>query len=171
MRLDRAIFIVTAALAASPGRGATQSVRLSVLETQPGETALPYSRGGVRNTPTPTWGIPLRVGGSVPLRVSWTRSDILLASAFTAGLLMDAGQTRGLARGGWQEFHEANPILGPRPSVGRINVYTAVVGLAVLGTAAVVPARVRPWLLGVAFAVEAFAVARSVRAGIAIGLP
>jgi hypothetical protein len=105
------------------------------------------------------------------MRVSWTRRDITLASAFTAVLLMDAGQTRGLARGGWQNFHEANPLLGRRPSVGRINVYTAVAGLTVVGAAAVLPARVRPWFLGAAFVLEALTVGRNAQAGITIGMP
>jgi hypothetical protein len=148
MRRPLAVLIATAALAAVPVQGAAQ-------------------RAGMTS-----WGsTPLRVGGRVPLRVSWSRTDIVLAGAFSASLLMDAGQTRGLARGGWQGFSEANPILGPSPSVGRINVYTAVAGLAVLGAAAALPARVRPWLLGAALAIEAFTVARNVQEGIAIRIP
>jgi hypothetical protein len=85
--------------------------------------------------------------------------------------LIDAGQTKGLAREGWNGYSEANPLLGPHPSVGRINVYTAVAGLAVLGVAAAVPARARPWLLGAALVVEAFTVTRNAREGIAITLP
>jgi hypothetical protein len=105
------------------------------------------------------------------MRVSWTRTEIALASAFTAVLLTDAGQTRGLARAGWQRFHEANPLLGSRPSVARINLYTAVAGLTVLGAAAVAPARLRPWVLGAAFVIEAFTVARNAQQGLAIGIP
>jgi hypothetical protein len=84
---------------------------------------------------------------------------------------MDAGQTRGLARNGWQWLHEANPILGPHPSVGRVNVYTAVAGLTVLGVAALLPARVRPWYLCAAFVIEAVTVARNAQAGVAIRFP
>jgi hypothetical protein len=155
MRQLLTVFLATATLAALGGRSAAQGARISSLDTE-----------------QPTWNsTPLRVGGSVPLRVSWSRSSIVLASAFTASLLMDAGQTRGLARGGWQGFREANPILGRSPSLGRINVYTAVAGLTVLSAAAVVPARVRPWLLGAALVVESLAVARNAQAGIAITLP
>lgn len=110
----------------------------------------------------------LRVQGSVPARVSWNSLDIALASAFTASLMIDAAQTRSLARDGWEGFREANPILGPAPSVRTINVYTAVVGLGVLGAAAVVPPRVRPWLLGAALAVEAFTISHTVRQGIPV---
>jgi hypothetical protein len=55
--------------------------------------------------------------------------------------------------------------------VGRINAYTAIAGLTVLGAAAIVPTRARPWLLGAALLVEAFTVARNAREGIAITLP
>lgn len=113
----------------------------------------------------------LTIGGSLPARVSWSRTDVVLAGAFTAGLLLDAGQTRGLARDGWEGFREGNPLLGPTPSVGRINAYTAVAGLAVLGAAAIVPPRVRPWVLGAALAVQMVTVSRSVAKGIPIRLP
>ena len=113
----------------------------------------------------------LRAARTVPVRLGWSATDVTLASAFAAALLMDAGQTRGLARGGWRGWRETNPILGPRPSVGQLDTYTAVTGLAVLGAAAAVPARVRPWLLGAAFAVEAFTIAGTVQRGVAIRLP
>ena len=110
----------------------------------------------------------LRVGRSVPARVSWSTRDIVLAGAFTASLLIDAAQTRALARDGWQGFHETNPILGSAPSVRGINTYTAVVGLGVLGAAAIVPAHMRPWLLGAALAVEAFTISHTVGQGISL---
>jgi len=83
-------------------------------------------------------------------RLSWTQTDLALASAFTMALLVDAGQTRWLAKGGWHEFRETNPILGPRPTVGQLNTYTAVCGLAA------------------ALAVESFTIAGTTRQGIAI---
>ena len=113
----------------------------------------------------------LSLGSSVAVRVPWTRTEIALAAGFTTALLMDAAQTRGLARGGWEGFHEANPLLGSHPSEARINAYTAVAGLTVLGAAAVVPPRMRPWLLGAAFVVEALTVTRNARAGISLSLP
>ena len=77
-------------------------------------------------------------------------------------------QTRGLARNGWRDFRETNFILGPNPTVGQLNTYTAIAGLSVLGAAAALPARVRPWLLGAALAVEAFTVAGTAKQGVAI---
>ncbi|HKC40848.1 MAG TPA: hypothetical protein VKC15_15010 [Gemmatimonadales bacterium] len=113
---------------------------------------------------------PDRLGftGSIPVRMPWRASEVVLAGGFTAALLLDAAQTRRLARGGWRDFHETNPLLGPRPSVGRVNTYTAVVGLSVLGAAALAPKRARPWVLGIAFAVEACTLAAMSQRGVAI---
>jgi hypothetical protein len=103
-----------------------------------------------------------------PVRVPWSRRDIALATGFTAALLIDAATTRRLAAGGWQGFYETNPILGTHPSVGQVNTYTAVAGIAVLGVAAAVPERTRPWVLGVALAVEVYALAAMSRNGVMI---
>lgn len=110
----------------------------------------------------------LSAGAEVPARLSWSASEMALAGAFTAALLIDAGQTRRLARGGWRDHHESNPLLGPRPSVGHVNSYTALVGLTVLGVSAALPARLRSCLLGGALAVEVFAIAGTARQGIAV---
>jgi len=107
----------------------------------------------------------------LPARVSWTPSHTALASAFLVTLLIDAGQTRELARQGWVGFRESNPLLGERPSAGRVNSYTALAGLSVLGAAAAAPPRLRPWLLGAAIAVQAFTIQSSVRQGIPIRFP
>jgi hypothetical protein len=107
----------------------------------------------------------------LPARLSWTRSHTALAGAFAITLLIDAAQTRALARQGWPGFRESNPLLGDRPSVGQVNTYTALASLSVLGAAAAVPPRVRPWLLGAALAVEAFTVGSSVRQGLPIRFP
>lgn len=107
----------------------------------------------------------------LPARVSWTSTHTALASAFTITLLIDAAQTRALARQGWNGFRETNPLLGERPSVGRVNSYTALAGLSVLGAAAALPPRVRPWLLGAAFALEAFTIRGSARQGLPIRFP
>src|SRR5947209_15921746 len=105
---------------------------------------------------------------ALPARRAWTSSHTALAGAFTVLLLVDAAQTRDLARRGWPGFREANPLLGPRPSVGQVNTYTALAGLSVLGAAAALPPKVRPWLLGAAIAVQAFTVAGSVQNGLPI---
>src|SRR5690348_11475029 len=61
----------------------------------------------------------------LPAHASWAPSHTALAGAFTISLLIDAAQTRALARQGWNGFREANPLLGHQPSVGRVNGYTA----------------------------------------------
>jgi hypothetical protein len=107
----------------------------------------------------------------IPARVSWNQTHTVLAGAFVVTLMMDAAQTRELARHGWSGFREANPLLGTRPSVGQVNTYTAIAGLTVLGAAAALPPKVRPWLLGAAIAVQAFTVAGSVQNGLPIRFP
>jgi hypothetical protein len=99
---------------------------------------------------------------------SWSVPYLAIAGAFTVALWIDAAQTReALGRG----YTELNPVLGPHPSAGRVNTYTAVAGLTVLGTAAAAPPRLRPWLLGAALAVETLAIAGNVHAGIAMKFP
>jgi hypothetical protein len=96
---------------------------------------------------------------------SWTPSHIALAAGFTATLWIDAAQTRAAMALG---YREVNPILGAHPSEGQINTYTVIAGLTVIGVAAVVSPRVRPWVLAAAMAVEMVTIASTVRQGIAI---
>src|SRR2546425_8870280 len=113
----------------------------------------------------------LHLGATIPARVSWRASEVALAGAFAVALAIDAAQTRGLAQRGWQSYSETNPILGPHPSVGHVNTYTAVAAVTVLGVASVVPRRVRPWLLAAALAVETFTIAGNARHGVALKFP
>jgi hypothetical protein len=116
-----------------------------------------------------SWGTEHLTG--LPARVSWTPSHTALASAFVVTLLIDAAQTRELARQGWTGYRETNPLLGERPSVGRVNSYTALAGLSVLGAAAAAPPRLRPWLLGAAIAVQALTIGSSMHQGLPIRFP
>src|SRR2546430_6478344 len=102
----------------------------------------------------------------LPARRSWTASHTALASDFRVVLLVDAAQTGDLARRGWPGFREANPLLGPRPSVGQVNTYTVFAAAGMLSAAAAAPPRLRPWLLGAALALEAVTVGGSVRNGL-----
>ncbi len=130
-----------------------------------------YQTGAWRDVPRPNEFARLRLAGTAPVRVTWRRSEIVMASVFAAALLIDASQTRRLAAGGWREYTESNPILGPRPSVGQVNTYTAVAGVSVLGLAAIAPKRARPWILGAALAVEVGTLAAMSRQGIGIRIP
>jgi hypothetical protein len=125
-------------------------------------------QGVVGYRPTSITPEGLQLARAVPVRVPWSPRDRALAVAFTTALLIDAAQTRRLARGGWRDFEETNLILGKNPSEGRVNTYTAVAGLAVLGVAAAAPKRVRPWVLGAALAVEVYALGAMSRNGVAI---
>jgi len=107
----------------------------------------------------------------LPARVSWAPAHTALAGAFVVTLLIDAAQTRELARQGWVGYRETNPLLGVRPSVGRVNSYTALAGLSVLGAAAAAPPRLRPWLLGAAIAVQALTIGSSMHQGLPIRFP
>jgi hypothetical protein len=148
-----AVFFAAFACTTLPARVAAQRVA----DYQP-------VRGATASTPLPR----LQLAGAVPVRLPWCARDHALAVAFTTALLIDAAQTRRLARGGWRDYEESNPILGRNPSEGRVNAYTAVAGLAVLGVAAVAPKRVRPWVLGAALAVEVYALAAMSQRGVAI---
>jgi len=175
MRHTSAISLVIAALAWLPGQGAAQHAlkdhrfwavprvngQRSTVWVLPGAASANPIRPNVRLT------VLSATRPALP-RLSWSQTDVALASAFTVALLIDAGQTRSLAHGGWHNFRETNLILGSRPTVGQLNTYTAVTGLAVLGAAAAAPARLRPWLLGAALAVEAFTIAGTTQQGIAI---
>jgi hypothetical protein len=107
----------------------------------------------------------------LPARVSWAPSHTALAGAFVVTLLIDAAQTRELARQGWVGYRETNPLLGVRPSVGRVNSYTVLAGLSVLGAAAAGPPRLRPWLLGAAIAVQALTIGSSMHQGLPLRFP
>lgn len=138
-----------------------------------GQRLVSYQTGAWRDVaaPSPNEFARLRLAGTAPVRLTWRRSEIVMASVFAAALLIDAAQTRRLAAGGWRDYTESNPLLGPRPSVGQLNTYTAVAGLSVLGIAAIAPRRARPWILGAALAVEAVTLGAMLRQGVAIRIP
>ena len=185
MTRPTAVLVATAALAAWPGQAAggqralvgyqsrnsidsRRTVNASSWLGPLGKLETPEVGRGPTLPWTATTSPALRAGTRLPARLSWSASEMALAGAFTAALLIDAGQTRRLARGGWRDHYEANPLLGPRPSVGHVNSYTALAGLTVLGAAAALPARLRSYLLGGALAVELFAIAGTARQGVAI---
>jgi hypothetical protein len=131
----------------------------------------PLDRDALRPEPEAApWRLRLSTAPitALPSHRDWNRAHTALAGVFVVSLMIDAAQTRALARGGWSNFREGNPFLGERPSVGQINTYTALAGLGVLGAAAALPPRVRPLLLGAAIVVQAMTVARSARLGLPI---
>lgn len=96
--------------------------------------------------------------------------DLALAAAFTAALWVDAAQTREAARRGWRGWRETNPLLGPRPGIGRLTAYTVAAGVTTLGVAAALPRAWRRAWLAAAVAVELATTAGAARAGLGVPL-
>jgi len=53
----------------------------------------------------------------------WSKQDIALEVAWQGINLIDYAQTRNMAKDGWRNFHELNPVLGRYPSDSKINAY------------------------------------------------
>jgi hypothetical protein len=135
------------------------TISVCVAQAAPAQRATPQL--------TAQWSLPIsQVSRRVP---RWSAADLGLAGAFVTLLWVDAGQTRGFARRGWKDMRETNPILGPRPSVGRINLYTAAATLAALGVGSALPQRARRWWFVAATSVEIYAITGTARAGISVG--
>ena len=71
----------------------------------------------------------------------WGTTDYALAGATLATLAVDWGQTRHIAKNP-QRFAEKNPLLGPAPSVGKVDAYF--VG-AMVGTVALAHVLPNDW--------------------------
>ena len=76
-----------------------------------------------------------------PATPQWRPEHKVLAATAVTLLLIDHFTTvDAIRRGG---FRESNPLLGPRPSVGRLNTFTALEIAAELGIGALLPDRAR----------------------------
>jgi hypothetical protein len=88
-----------------------------------------------------------------------TRANVVLAASATMLLLVDRGQTEYALRDGRGEW---NPIIGPHPSVGRLNTYIAITGLGQLAIGlALNAAGARNFWWGTIAMLEALAVTNS----------
>lgn len=54
-----------------------------------------------------------------------TVANALTLATSTTTLAVDYHQTYGMARLGWRDHHEGNPIMGTTPSTGEVSVYFA----------------------------------------------
>lgn len=80
-------------------------------------------------------------------RESWSTTNRVLAGTSLVLIAADWLQTIDIAR---QGHRERNPLLGPHPSVGRVNLLVPLGAVAVIGGAHCVrSAKGRTWLLGV----------------------
>lgn len=86
-------------------------------------------------------------------------------AGFIALLAADWLQTRTIARNP-DRWTETNPILGPHPSVGRVNVYFGVVALLSIAAAFALPAAIAIGVFGAGIGVQAPVVWRNHRLGI-----
>lgn len=72
-------------------------------------------------------------------------ADRATLAVSAAALACDWSQTRSAASRGWSSQHEANPIMGERPSVGSVDGYFATVMVADALVWLALPERLR-WL-------------------------
>jgi len=83
----------------------------------------------------------------------WETTDYALAGAAVAALAVDWGQTRHIAKNP-QRFAETNPILGPSPSVGKVDAYFVGAMVGTVALAHVLPGDWRQLFLGGVLALE-----------------
>ena len=89
-------------------------------------------------------GILLLAAALIPGRVAhaqWRAEHTALAAASTATITADWLLSVNAVRRG--NFDEMNPILGTRPSVGRLNTYNVVVVAGNLAVGRMLPSRLR----------------------------
>jgi hypothetical protein len=85
--------------------------------------------------------------------------------ASTAAILCDAGQTIKMARGGWENSYEANPVMGTHPDQFVVGGYFVTALAANTLAWLVTPERYRAALPTAVVAVQAVAVEGNVRTG------
>lgn len=89
-----------------------------------------------------------------------------LAASAATFTVIDWAQTRYITQ--HPQFYETNPILGKRPSIGRVNTYFA--GALIGGTllTLALPERDRKWFLGGVTALEVGVTAHNANIGIRV---
>jgi hypothetical protein len=108
---------------------------------------------------------PLRGPYIGPFFGDWDRTDSLLLTTALSAMAIDWGQTRSIARNP-ARFTEGNPILGPHPSVARVDRYFALAMLGTAGVAGILTPTPRKWFLGGVTAVEVVVIISNRGAGI-----
>ena len=95
----------------------------------------------------------------------WTRADTAREVAYQTLAVIDWAQTRNLARHP-DKWYEHNRLLGYHPSVGRVNAYFALTGIAHYAVANVLPSRYRAPFQYVSIGIEIGAVEHNYSIGI-----
>ena len=89
----------------------------------------------------------------------WSNADTARQLAYYLFHGADWGQTRYIAR--HPQFKETNPILGERPSIGKVNNYFLATGLAHALLMATLPPEARKWAQYGTIGIEAGQVRRN----------
>lgn len=82
--------------------------------------------------------------------------------ASTAALACDWGQTRSAATQGWRYHYENNPIMGPKPPVGYVDLYFGGIAITNALLWLVIPRRYRVFVPLAIFGIETRQAARNV---------
>jgi len=89
-------------------------------------------------------------------RIEWSKGDTQREAAFLALVAVDWYQTSSALNR--PDAHESNPILGERPSQGKINTYILAGALAHVGASYLLPAKWRRYFQNVSIGLESVAV-------------
>lgn len=87
-----------------------------------------------------------------PSRWTWSVPQRQGAALYVSAVAMDCATTQVAL--GRPDNHESNPLLGPRPSAGRLWSMCAVATVSTLALAHLVGRRARGWVIGAAWALE-----------------
>ncbi|MFZ2541846.1 MAG: hypothetical protein WAW75_08745 [Gallionella sp.] len=96
----------------------------------------------------------------------WSREDTYREATYLTLHTMDWAQTRNIARN--PNYHEQNAILGKHPSVGRVDGYFALTGLAHFAVAYYLPTEYRKAFQYVTIGIEGGAVVHNFSLGIGV---
>jgi len=100
-------------------------------------------------------------------RDPWEFTDYAFAGAALASLVVDWGQTRHIAKNP-DRFYEKNQILGPKPSVGKVDAYFAGAMLSTVAVAHVLPRDYRRLFLAGTLSMELSVVEQNRSIGVKI---
>lgn len=95
----------------------------------------------------------------------WTREDSYREATYLTLHTMDWAQTRNIARNP-DKWHEQNSILGKHPSVGKVDGYFALTGLAHVAFSYCLPSEYRKAFQYVTIGIEGGAVAHNFSIGV-----
>ena len=105
--------------------------------------------------------IPFSSGAS-----DWTREDTYREATYLTLHTIDWAQTRNIARN--PLYYEQNAILGKHPSVGKVDGYFVLTGLAHIAISYYLPTEYRKAFQYITLGIEGGAVAHNISLGIGV---